>query len=108
MNKLAKLDPVTGPIPRERFAEIVNAPHGKACEMILKYDPQWGRADGEKFDWKVRVERSGTDEGTAIVKAATEQEAMDAAEELSESEIDWDYDCGDFAAISAEPHKERP
>lgn len=103
----AKLDPITGPIPRDVFAQIVNAPHGEAKRMIRKYDPLFGVQDGEKVKWKVTVERQGADQGYAIIEASSKEEADDLADELQEHEIDWDYDSGDLEVISVEPYVER-
>jgi hypothetical protein len=101
-----KLDPSTGPIPREQFKEIADAPFGEATKIIREYDPQWGRAPGEKFEWKITVQRKGSDCGTAIIKAASEQEANEAADALSEFDIDWD--CGEgFDVVAVEPNVKR-
>lgn len=101
-------DPITGPIPREKFKEIASCPGaGKAREAIQQYDPLWGRQPGEKLEWKVRVERTGADRGTAYVKAAPQKEADDLADNLSSCEVDWDYADDDFDIISVEPCKPR-
>lgn len=102
-----KNDPSTGPIPRERFKEIIAAPFGEAAKAIREYDPQWGRADGEKFEWKITVSRCGSDQGTAIVKASSEEEANEEADNLSESDIDWDDFANGFQVVSVEPNKPR-
>ncbi len=99
-------DPISGPMPRERLRELADAPFGEAAKAIRKYDPQFGRREGEKFEWEVRVERSGPDQGTVIVMAANEDEACDLAEDADECDVSWDYSDG-LTAISAEPHKER-
>jgi hypothetical protein len=96
-------DPVTGPIDRATLKELADAPFGKAAEFIRKYDPQWGRAEGEKFRWKVTVRRE--DGGTAYVMAASQEEADEAADDLTESEIDWDFDGDAFVVETVEPDK---
>lgn len=102
---MKKLDPITGPMSRETFAAAVAAPAGQAAKIIQNYDPQWGRAPGEKFEWKVRVQRDGSDSGTAYVKAASQEEADELADKLGEGDIDWDYDDGGFYVTSVEPNK---
>ena len=97
-------DPSLGPMTRAELAEAIAAPAGKATEIIRKYDPQWGRRPGEKFDWVVKVRRSSRDEGTAIVKAASQEEADDLADELGDADIDWDHDDS-FEIDSVEPAK---
>lgn len=95
------LDPSTGPVPREKFAEIVNAPYGQAAKLIRKYDPMWGREEGEKIKW--RVECSGTMTGTAYVEASSEEEAMELADKLSASDVDWDGGRENIEIESVEP-----
>jgi len=95
------LDRSTGPVPREKFAEIVNAPYGQAAKMIRKYDPTWGLKEGEKIKWRVCC--SGTMTGTAYVEAASEEEAIDLAEKLSASEVDWDDGRDEIEIESVEP-----
>ena len=104
---MAKLDPVSGPMPRELLRDLANAPHGRAVKVIREYDPQFGRAEGEKFDWEVRVERLGADQGSVIVKAANEDEACELAEDADECEVDWDYSHDGMNVISAKPYKAR-
>lgn len=101
------LDPVTGPMPREKLKELAAAPAGEAVKIIRQYDPQWGRAPGEKFAWEVRVRRDGADTGVAYVEAASQEEADKLADDLDESEIDWDYSGDDFFITSVEPQKIR-
>jgi hypothetical protein len=98
-------DPSTGPLDRETLKELAAAPFGEAAAVIRKYDPQWGRGLGEKFDWKVTVRRSGADRGTAIIKAANQEEADALADDLTEMEIDWDYDSDGFEVETVEPAK---
>jgi hypothetical protein len=95
------LDPSTGPIPREEFAKLLSAPYGEAAKRIRRYDPMWGRADGEKIKWRVEV--TGQITGSAYVEASSEDEASKAAENLSAAEIDWDGGREDFQVLSIEP-----
>jgi hypothetical protein len=104
---MPKLDPVTGPMSREEFAAAVAAPFGHAAKAIQKHDPMWGRAPGEKFAWRVRVEREALDRGTATVMADSQEEADKLADKLSDTEIDWDYGSDGFVVISVEPMKSR-
>lgn len=96
-------DPSTGPIPREKFAELVNLTAGKAREEIQKYDPFWGLQSGGKIEFEVVV--TGRMEGRAYIKASSQKEADALADDLSDSDIDWDYGDGDFDILSVEPHK---
>lgn len=100
-------NPSTGPLDPETLKALAEAPFGKAAETIRKYDPQWGRRPGEKFDWEVTVRRSGADRGTAIIKAASQEEADALADDLTESEIDWDFDSDGFEVETVEPAKVR-
>jgi hypothetical protein len=97
---MAAKDAVSGPLPRERLRELVEAPHGHAAKEIQKYDPQWGRRDGEKFEWEVRCTAVMT--GRAIVLASSQDEADKAADELSEAEIDWEIGGEGFEVESVE------
>ncbi|MCK1445396.1 hypothetical protein IVB43_23715 [Bradyrhizobium sp. 48] len=85
-----KLDPVTGPVPREKFSELVEAPHGQAVRMIRRYDPYYGRKEGEPFKWAVRFTREIEEEGYGYVEAATEEEAEELGRQLKEKDLTWD------------------
>jgi hypothetical protein len=91
---MAKLDPVTGPIPRDKFAEIVNAPYGAATKAIRQYDPLYGRKEGEKFKWAVRFTREVEEEGWGYVEAESAEEAEELGRKLKESDLTWDV--GDY------------
>jgi len=95
---MTQLDRSTGPVPRDRFLEIANLPFGQAAKAIRKYDPMWGREEGEKISW--RVECSGTMTGTAHVEAASEEEAMELADMLTAADVDWDGGHDDIEVIS--------
>lgn len=71
MQSNRKIDPVTGPLSREEFARLVQAPFGKAIEAIREYDPQYGRQPGEKFRWKLTARCEM--QGVAYVMAADEK-----------------------------------
>jgi hypothetical protein len=94
---MAKLDPVTGPVPREQFNEIVNAPHGQAAKLIRKFDPLYGR-NGEKFTWAVRFTREVEEEGWGFVEAATEEEAEKLGRTLDPDKLNWDV--GDVVTMA--------
>lgn len=100
-------DPSTGPISRETLQELVAAPFGEATKIIRQYDPQWGRADGEKFKWRVQVERSGADTGVAYIEAANKEEANKLADELTECDVEWNYDSDSIDIVSVEPDQPR-
>lgn len=85
-----KLDPATGPIPRDEFAAMIEAPFGKAREAIRKYDPLWGRETGEVIKWQVLFTRKVREEGRAIVEAATAEEAEKLAQKIPCGQICWD------------------
>lgn len=82
-----------GPLSREMFQALVDAPHGSAAATIKKYDPLYGtgkEGPPPAFKWRVRFSRRAREEGFAIIEAPTEAEAERKAAEMSENEIDWD------------------
>lgn len=85
MNKFVPLDPVSGPLSKDELRALVDAPFGQATKIIRRHDPLYGRAPGEKIRWKVRLE--GHMQGTAYVEAATEKEASDLADKITESSL---------------------
>ncbi len=87
---MAAHDKATGPIPREEFMALVSAPFGAAEKVIRKYDPLWGRKDGEKIKWRVKFSRKVWETGDAIVEAENEKEAEDLADNISDDDISWD------------------
>ncbi len=97
------LDPVTGPLTREQIRELAEAPFGTARAEIQKYDPLWGKAEGDKIEFEIVCQ--GTLEGRAYVKAASQEEADNLADDLNGAEIDWDVARDDFTVISVEPYK---
>lgn len=97
-----KTDPVTGPLSRDQFRELVDAPFGKATEVIRKYDPLFGRKEGEKFSWKVIA--SSTSTMVAYVEAENEDEAKKLADELDDDAFDSCND-GDITIESVKPKK---
>ncbi len=94
-------DPITGPLSRTEFAELVTAPHGEAKKIIRKHDPYYRLEPGEKV--RFRVEVSGRMRGMGFVEATSQQEAEKLAEALSDASFDWQG--GDFDIISVEPDK---
>lgn len=98
-------DPSTGPIPRDVFASLANAPFGKALETIRQYDPLHARAEGEPIKWRVILRRKMWERGTVIVEAASETEAESMADEISCNQIDWSFSHSEDEReiIAAEP-----
>lgn len=95
-------DPITGPVPREKFVEAVSAPYGQAQKIIREFDPLWGLAEGEEIEWKVKAKISYPARGTATVRAAGVKEAEAKVDELTFDDFDWD-DLDDFEIVSVEP-----
>lgn len=93
----SKLDPVTGPIPRDEFSKLVVAPYGQALKEIRKYDPLYGRITGEKFKWAVRFTREVEEEGWGYVEAATEEEVIELGKKLKAKDLNWD--AGDYVGM---------
>lgn len=83
-----KHDPVSGPIPREKFNALVTAPHGEARDIIRQYDPFWGLAPDAKIEFEVEVSAEVT--GYAIVKASSLEEAKKLAEKLTADDVEFD------------------
>lgn len=101
-----KNDPSTGPIPREEFAALVDAPHGEAADVIRQYDPFWGLAPGEKIEFEVEVRAEVI--GGAVVKAASLEEAKKLAAKLSKQDIEFDlYDIDDWDVETVNPIRPR-
>lgn len=99
-----KLDPITGPLSRDEFAECITAPFGEAKKVIRKHDPFWGLSKGEKIDFEVTVSAIVT--GRAIVSASNQEEADSLADKLTEHDVDWGgYGCDDIDVITVEPAK---
>lgn len=86
-------DPISGPVPRDEFAKLAAAPFGEALKVIKKYDPLWGLKEGEKLTWRVRA--SSRMHGTAYIEAATQEEADNLADDLSDASFDWE--CSKFS-----------
>lgn len=101
---MGKIDPVSGPVPREVFATLIGLPFGEATKRIRQYDPLYGRKPGEKIAWTVTCQvRRMT--GVATVMAASEKEAEANAQDLQAYEVDWDDDRDDFEILTIEPEK---
>jgi hypothetical protein len=76
-----------GPMTPEAFADAVNAPYGTAKRLIQRIDPLWGRAEGEKFEWKVTADCMTR--GVAYVTASSQEEADKLADQLSFNDFEW-------------------
>lgn len=83
-----KLDPISGPIPRETFDTLVNAPHGEARDLIRQHDPFWGLAPGTEIEFEVEVRAEVI--GGATVKASSLEEAKQRAKNLKAADIEFD------------------
>jgi hypothetical protein len=103
IGKMTMNDPSTGPLSRETFKKLVDAPYGQAKKEIQKIDPLYGREPGELIEWKVRFRADMM--GTAFVKATSEEEAENLAAELSPNDVDWDTYTDDFDVIDVEPSR---
>lgn len=104
---MAKLDPATGPIPRDKFYALVSAPAGAAKKFIRKYDPFFGRAPGEKVRWLVTYTKEV--EGYAYVEAESKEEATKLGKNLRDDEVEYDtHDdgCrGDFISVEVDDQR---
>lgn len=101
-------DPITGPLPREKLRELVDAPYGEATQVLRQYDPEWGLKPGQKIEWEVVVERDVTGLGVAHVMAGSLKEAEKLTDDLCNSDIDWDDDgFQDFVVKSVKPVRKR-
>lgn len=99
---MAIRDRATGPIPREEFMALVSAPFGAAEKAIRKYDPLWGRKEGEKIKWRVTFTRTVRETGYSTVEAADQKEAEKLADDIPDNKIDWDHFGGDSDIDSLE------
>jgi hypothetical protein len=97
------IDRVTGPLSREEFAELIDAPYGEATKRIRKHDPFYRLGPGEKV--RFRVEASGRMHGTAYVEASDQKEADKLADELGDASFNWQDNESGFDIISVELDK---
>lgn len=94
----------TGPISPEEMQRIADLPYGMAAVELRKHDPLFGKKEGDKLEWRVRLSGTGSITATTIVEASSEAEAMDIAECRASHEFDWEVsDCDQFEAQEAEP-----
>lgn len=102
-----QIDPISGPIPREKFATLINAPHGEAGDIIRQHDPFWGLPDGAKIEFEVELTAEVT--GYAVVKAGSLEEAKKLAERLRPDEVDFDqFEKPDWTVETVNPVKPQP
>jgi len=94
------IDPITGPLSRTEFAELVSAPHGEAKKVIRKYDPYYRLEPGEKI--RFVVEARGRLVGRAFVQANSQAEADKLADALCDADFDWHSSDNSFDIISVE------
>lgn len=85
---MSKNNPISGPVPREKFNALVDAPHGEARDTIRQYDPFWGLPPGAKIKFEVEVRADLI--GYAVVEAASLEEAKKLAAKLPVAEIEFD------------------
>ena len=93
-------DPITGPLSRSQFADLVAAPHGEATKIIRKHDPFYKREPGEKVRW--RVVASGRMCGTTYVEASDQKEADKLADDLTDASFDWQDGGGGWDIVTVE------
>jgi len=83
---------------------LVSAPFGEAEKTIRKYDPLWGRKEGEIIKWRVKFTRTVYETGYATVEAENEKEAEALADDIPDSKISWDYGGeGEIDSIEVTP-----
>ncbi len=101
------LDPATGPVPRAKFYALVDAAYGEATKVIRKYDPMFGRKEGEQLQWLVTYTQEIY--GYAYVHATSEKEARELAKRLNRSkEIAWETpekDEGQLLSVEVEDER---
>ena len=95
--------PSTGPLTPEELKELAGEPFGAGLKAIRKHDPLYGRKEGERFRWRVRLSAHAWADAT--VMAADEEEALRAAYLLDESEIEYN-EFGNHEVESVEPEPE--
>lgn len=95
-----------GPMSAAEFQEAVDAPYGRAGDILRKRDPLWGRnfPDGPVVRWKVVLHQRVTMAAVKYVEAASEEEAeaMVGAMDTSALVFDKFVDAGDEEVISVE------
>ena len=69
----------TGPLTPEELKELASEPFGAGLKAIRKYDPLYGRKEGERFRWRVRLSARAFAEAT--VMAANEEEAKEEGQQ---------------------------
>lgn len=94
----------TGPIPADKFRELIDAPYGAAAAAIRQYDPMWGRKEGETIKWRVTLSRQATETASVIVEAETADEAEGMVDDIPDSKMNWEVDHfgGDYDIDSVE------
>lgn len=96
----------TGPMPADKFRELIDAPYGAAAVAIRQYDPMWGRKDGEKIKWRVTARAKVEMRAIVTVEASSREEAEKLADALPDSSFDWepdDFADYDWTSLEAEP-----
>lgn len=99
---MAEKDPFTGPMARDKFMALVDAPYGEAAEKLRELDPKWGRPESEWTKrFQVELSRTVFETATTFIEAASLEEAKQLAEELHADEVDWDYDYSDAPEVES-------
>lgn len=70
-----------------QIKELADAPFGQAAKSIREIDPLWGVEEGRPIKWRAKFSREVREVGSAIVEAATKEEAEELAEALPEASI---------------------
>lgn len=98
-----------GPLSAEEFQKAVEAPYGRAGDILRKGDPLWGRSfpDGELARYKVTFHQQVTMRATKYVEAHSEEEAEAMAEAIPDDELTFDHfvDADNSELVSVEEAK---
>jgi hypothetical protein len=96
-----------GPLTPEEFQSAVDAPYGRAADILRQHDPMWGKfpGDGEKVKWKVRLYQQVTMQSVTYVEAATEEEAEALAAQIDTGALTFDtfIDADDGEIVDVVP-----
>lgn len=97
-----------GPLSEDEFRAAVDAPYGKAADILRKHDPMWGKfpsEGGEKIRWRVELTQNVTMRAVTFVEAETEEEAEALAGMIPAQDLTFDeFVCADEGEIeSVEP-----
>lgn len=90
-----------GPLSPEEFKKLVDAPYGRAVNVIRRFDPLYGKtsSEGEKVKWRVTLHQDVTMSASVTVEAATEEEAEILAEAMDDDKLNWDYENNESSYV---------